>query len=417
MTIPYTQVKIPLSTFQSYATATNAVSGQPVPVTSPIRERLELNGEKNPEWKRSVVKHENASTPLTAYHEQAGKLVPVFAYARRKNKVGVEHLKSVIYFSGVIPRGLDYSAINWNQAWTLSGPAYSKAFQKLMSKMRGDFRALTTAGEMKEALRMLRSPFATLARKLDGVHDRNIKHFRKYRLRGTVKAQASWNLIAAEAWLEFNFGLSPLLQDIENAADTFITCFDDHRKVVTAKARKIIRDPYIAETGYDFWRFETRGDKVSEVGWSITSCTVTRPQERPTIYNSGLSIADLVPTAWELVPFSFIFDYFIPLGSYLDAQATWVGAPIVWSTATERSLVKVVGSSRVFTDPSPISGAYHPPLGRCVTTTFHSSKRIVRQPNVVIEPRFHPSVDFVEKFNMSRGLNLASLTRALVGYR
>lgn len=417
MTTSYQLRPIPLTNVKStgvfqYATGGFQTHGQN------MRSRKELFGERNENWKKSVERHENASTNLVAYRDTIGFRRFCFAKKRKKaDTIANAHMRKTLFFYGVIPCFLDPNQTTYTAASGLSAEAYSRTFVKHMSKMRSEFRALTTAGEMRQTLTMLRSPFRTLLNSLEGYHTLNYKRARKLRMRGTAQAQATWHKLAADSWLEYSWGLKPLLSDIEGYADSFLACYEPYRTVMTTKARKVTTSPYdTGSVSYDVWRVRSRGGIEAEAGHSITSCLETQPTSSFQAYHKGLSFHDILPTAWELVPFSCLFDYVIPIGSYLDAYATWSGAPILWSTKTERLLVKTRGTSVLSTDLSA-SGQYLPPTGVVSSTFFATSRRISRVASFDIEPVFYPSVDFIEKFSLTRGLNMASILRNLLSYR
>lgn len=121
---------------------------------------------------------------------------------------------------------------------------------------------------------------------------------------------------AANHWLAMQYGWKPLLNDVFNAAEQlgeFVT--DDVRKVGRVTSR------------VDYVRFEdgTIVTEVSPPGTARRQSTVRESYRytwlfSPTELNSLGSLGLLNPAsvAWELVPLSFVVDWMLPIGRYLE---------------------------------------------------------------------------------------------------
>jgi hypothetical protein len=115
----------------------------------------------------------------------------------------------------------------------------------------------------------------------------------------------------SDAWLELQYGWKPLLSDIYSMSDT-IANLDKPRK------RRI----RVARTK----RYKARMSALQNSVFATGGGSVGRQiiayveEDRPNLSQSlGLTNPELV--AWELVPFSFVADWFIPIGGYLEARA------------------------------------------------------------------------------------------------
>lgn len=115
----------------------------------------------------------------------------------------------------------------------------------------------------------------------------------------------------ASLWLEIQYGWKPLLYDIEIASAFIAEAVNGASKNgASMKATmKFSGEGYVAPSSNQAWMAHKK-----------TSTTVTyqvinlrsNPVWLPTIES-------VAATAWELLPYSFVYDWVIPVGSYLEA--------------------------------------------------------------------------------------------------
>lgn len=129
---------------------------------------------------------------------------------------------------------------------------------------------------------------------------------------------------AANTWLEFSYGWKPLLNDVYNHAEAFAQQMIDHHNVIRECAQSA----------------STRASGLT----TVSPATSNWKQERLTIdkrkavvgvrYKIPESVLNPINTfglnnpavvVWELVPFSFVADWFIPIGTALEAITAYNG--------------------------------------------------------------------------------------------
>lgn len=112
----------------------------------------------------------------------------------------------------------------------------------------------------------------------------------------------------AGRWLELQYGWLPLLSDVYEASKAY--------EVLTKKPRKnLVRVNYTR-------RF-THNSSESQPNWS---CEGSAMAGKRIIYEMteqmsterSLGLTDPLSVAWELIPYSFVVDWFIPIGTYLE---------------------------------------------------------------------------------------------------
>jgi len=116
---------------------------------------------------------------------------------------------------------------------------------------------------------------------------------------------------AANAWLELSYGWRPLVQDAFEAA-TFLESATSRPRVSTTRVQ--VSRPIIFKS-------------TSDPGVAYASSKGTHSYRIKAIATESLSgaylsgLTDPASTIWEALPFSFVADWFIPIGNYLEARA------------------------------------------------------------------------------------------------
>lgn len=188
---------------------------------------------------------------------------------------------------------------------------------------------------------------------------------------------------ASRLWLEYRYGWAPMVYDIIDqlkavSAPEFRTHLTrDTLRTARGKASRTYQDviPRTAVAGGLTYTGETRSE--------MTYTTRAYVHYRNTVAGSFLErlndfgLFDVPEATWELVPFSFIVDWFVPVGDWLKALTPKIGVEIVaQGFATEQhSVVETVLTGF----PSPVVGdiAYSPaaPIGSRDRVTLREKSR------------------------------------------
>lgn len=183
-----------------------------------------------------------------------------------------------------------------------------KLLNKLREKISGDtFNAAVTMAEGNEALHSI---FAA-AKTLDSVY----RHAKRgdYKaaskaLSGYEKAKGRPSRVLANGWLTNQYAVKPLLNDVYSAAVTLAHMSSypiQQSYTVSRKVTGVVRFPVAFLTPSAAKGFSAKKIKA-----------VIKEVNVPGL----LGLTDPLSVAWEKLPYSFVLDWFVPVGNYLSAR-------------------------------------------------------------------------------------------------
>lgn len=178
----------------------------------------------------------------------------------------------------------------------------------------------STATKMAGAIGHLkRGDFASAASAMGGIAGRRARaRFNKAFARDSAKALGS-------GWLELQYGWKPLLQDVYGACETLARVATQPELVRLTKSRTRV-------TPLRYWSQSKSGVSLvttrSETGERRTTVkygvTFYKPGSLATSMAS-VGITNPLSLAWELMPYSFVVDWFLPVGSWIDTFDATLG--------------------------------------------------------------------------------------------
>lgn len=189
--------------------------------------------------------------------------------------------------------------------------AYANASQ-------ASFNGMLFAAEAHKVVSMLRQPFASSQKLLRKI----VRRREKLINRGYSASKA-----LSSAWLEYRYGWKTLMLDVSNLADTLIKTPRLPHKVLTSRAG------YSNQHGSESdWVNPIQPGDITFGGRSAVNIkynvrSTVRYRIEDSSYNGflshgiGVTLHEVPETAWELVPFSFVADWFIGVGQWLSTIA------------------------------------------------------------------------------------------------
>ena len=236
--------------------------------------------------------------------------------------------------SAVVYRAGDNYAVTPRDSWTDFAPSttdYNRLFSKVADKVNGSQGALLTAAmewrsslemvtnraiQLRRAYNALRSGNPLKAGKLLGMEPREAKRAQK-----RIKDR---KIITPEsAWLEYWMGWAPTMGDIFNAIDVLQRPYPDQKfrtghSFYTPIPDLIVGTP--SGASYSRKHREGKGHIAAYGRFKISN---------PNLYRANqLGLVNPAQTAWEIVPFSFVADWFTNVGQVLGSLTTFAGVTL-----------------------------------------------------------------------------------------
>jgi len=221
----------------------------------------------------------------------------------------------------------------------------NKASQRLSPAQLG-----VTFGELNETLRMITRPGQAITRRI-GSYLTQVKRDLRRNKRAPVRKR---NEIVANTWLEYTFGWAPLLGDAENLASAagklasgmpYLRVSDKAgREVSVNEAGSSLAYPGAGGHAFDITKFtqtvcQVYGEFKPDFG---------QPGDFPTAF--GLRPRDIIPTIWELVPWSFAIDYFTGVGDFISSMSFPTTSLNWYMRSTHTKVLRSTSNCRVTGD-------------------------------------------------------------------
>jgi hypothetical protein len=215
-----------------------------------------------------------------------------------------------------------------------TGSAASQAagsWYKQVSRAYSSFKGQVFAGESREARAMMSN---RARRMLAGVNPFTDRAKRRWYGRGSTRAKVKW---LSDAWLELQYGWLPLANDIKSAYKTlqnpklqteYISAYGSHT------SSTVLADVLNGVPNASFMERRVEKTEYSVKYYGVVQCYEFPSVDR--LSNFGLTRNELASTAWELIPWSFLIDYFTNVGDIVNAMG-YASTSVAWASQSARS--------------------------------------------------------------------------------
>lgn len=287
----------------------------------------------NPKYKQIIKDEGNATTPLYAYEQYATQKQGNYFISYTDGITRTDTWGGTdLYATDPSELGLFFNA-NPNFRDTAVAKATASTY-KAIADYQSLFQGQVFAAELREVIDLVKNPFAKSAKLTDSflrtfsLDGANIRSARQW---GTKAKRVKRNLArnapripkaAADQWLEYQFAVSPLIADVAKllslAGD--LAAKREHETVRgygEAITVETIVQPTSGGGGYG-WNCDRtvltkyRIQNIIRAGMTAKFLDEIEKMNSSSVWLDQLDDFSSLPlTAWEVTPFSFLFDYFV----------------------------------------------------------------------------------------------------------
>lgn len=296
-----------------------------------------------------------------------------------------------------------------------------RAVNKLLDNMKDQKINLAQAfAEREQTIQTLTSTAKTVAKALSSLKSGNFAGAAKaLGIKPPKRGQRRFNKEYAndvsnamsDAWLSMQYGWKPLLQDVYGAAETLAQASlgPENRNAIYAVAsgssrkdltsRKIDSRATSGTTGYDSTVYECKGS------YSVRYKVRYTRSSPPTSSLAKLGILNPLALAWELTPYSFVVDWFFPIGNWLGGLDASAG--LAFESGFKTTLLKVEQETTQVTTIT-----WNPPTRR-YSETFDKENRkyVTMQRDTLSAFPFAPAPTFKNPLSFSHMLSAMALLK------
>lgn len=313
---------IKTSTETVTADASQELAGLPWPITQTVNLVAFREGNENPNWKQIIADGGNATTNLVAYQDSVSESSGIWKGTKNGQKYSSKRQALELDVGTLVfapPRDIVSEA---------KAAATTKAYSiinRLLSQLQGQ----VFLGELQQTVRLLKNPFAQTVRLMNALAG--------MRKRSGVEF--------AKSWLEFQFGMKPLLSDIDAIMGLINETIErNSRKSFRAYGEANDEQTTVTFISGDIKGFTQRIERSKQwksqyiIRFAISQEFLEMANERKTDWRRQFDDVSAIPiTAWELVPFSFLIDYFVNVSDIIQAAVTSTTGVTFWSNSSIRT--------------------------------------------------------------------------------
>lgn len=209
----------------------------------------------------------------------------------------------------------------------------------------------------------------------------------------------------AENWLELQYGWKPLLKDIEGAMRSLAAYVARDPVVWVARGSGTDRSTEIKKIviqGHDVGTMVIKTKTVVKTGLRY------KIVDHQKAFLSQTGFTNPINLAWEVIPFSFVLDWFLPIGPYLEKLSAFDGMEFVDGFQTSYTIRTISAEIHSMIEGQSVSGRFRTYGTYSRTEYLMDRVKLTTFPSPRI-PRFKNPV------SVTHALNGLALLRVLFG--
>lgn len=302
---------------------------------SPLNVTLAASGADNAKWRALVKNHREAgnigsSRFVTVAGAFGGQAKKTYTTSGIIPSIRIHHEYTIDGYLGGTPT-LTFGTQLPSSLNAAKAEFCAKAVKKISPFSGGVF-----LGELREAIHMIRHPAESL---FNLVKDQYLPDVKKRRKRAKPKDKKK---TVASTWLEYVFGWAPLLSDVKSGAETVARCVGQFRPNEIVSTGKIVQQAEVQPPtkvlrswGNISWYYhKSIVDSTSQwIKGAVRIAPAGSLQGDLDMF--GIGWEHVLPTAWELLPMSFVIDYFSNVGAIIESASILNGKVIYCDVMTK----------------------------------------------------------------------------------
>lgn len=275
-------------------------------------------------------------------------------------------------------------------------------------------QGMVSLGEMGQTLNLINGSARGIDRRTReylGTVGRQARVWRS--LRRSASEKLDW---ISKRWLEYSYGVKPLISDVKSGANALARIMNYRLPRVKIRAfseSSQNEEPFDVNRGFGTIELKARIHHSMRYSYRIYGeCGIqphspTQFARNPVLDEAGIRLDEFFPTLWELIPYSFLVDYFTNVGAMIDA-ASLNTSTVRWLSSGEMCEQTVNGNVLI---------CKHAPAGvgqRNVSFQSRLGQPFARSRRKIIRSEFNPdflvpSLEFKIPNTTTKWLNMASL--------
>jgi len=265
---------------------------------------------------------------------------------------------------------------------TVSQNLANRVDVEVLNRLNGGRLDLGTAlGELKETSKFVYDSAMFILKLLRMLLGGSVKKFLKSIGMSKKTIRRDGQKLPGQIWLMYQYALMPLINDIHAAIDTVNNKFGQYPPLMSTKysADEPIPQPSSFAKNEKVQGLALRGREV-KLWYTASNSWIAGLQ--------GLGLLNPAAIIWELTTLSFVVDWFIPIGRWLEALSAEFG--LDFYTGYQTSYVKVDAEATYFRDGYNNLVSGNPPkltikgkaMRRIVLTSFPNVKPYFKLPDL-----------------------------------
>lgn len=281
---------------------------------------------ENSQWKVKIVKRQNASSAYKRTWQTCSVGLCTCTTKTVVDPFQTRYGKNAIRWLG----GEITNYSNWvDDAVVLD--KVTKTFRRRLTSQSGFEKGLQPLIEnVKDMRQNIRGAtktttdfMETLIKIKNGITKQQRGKFKKFVMAKNLTNH--YTKMIGNAWLSWNFGISPMIKDIHDASLSIADYLarTDHTTSIHSSSHsvRLIGANTIINTGALGAALYSTHEGVSRVSYRLKGgfvFKISAGNDYTAADHFGFTPGMVIPTAWELLPFSWVADYFSTIGQFLE---------------------------------------------------------------------------------------------------